>query len=175
MMPLLGAREQNNAGRLNADELVRAPEGAAHPGGPRLGLKEGDVYPLRELMKAALVKSANDAAVAVGEKIGGSVEAMVRLMNERARQLGMTHTEYHTVDGLPPRPTHDVDRTDAHDLATVGRAIIRETNLLMWSGQETMDFDAGVAHLPNPNHLVRHFQGSDGPNTRSPYHAGAND
>src|SRR5258708_27638185 len=158
MMPLLGAREQNNAGRLNADELVRAPEGAAHPGGPRLGLKEGDVYPLRELMKAALVKSANDAAVAVAEKIGGSVEAMVRMMNERAQQLGMTHTLYQTVDGLPPRPTHDADRTTAYDLAIVGRAIIRETNLLMWSSQEHMDFDNGVAILNNTKHLIGHFE-----------------
>ncbi len=146
MMNLLVAQEQINAGRFSGNDLVRISERAAHTGGSRVGLKEGDVYPLRELMKAALVKSANDAAVAVAEKIGGSVEAMVRMMNERAQQLGMTHTLYQTVDGLPPRPTHDADRTTAYDLAIVGRAIIRETNLLMWSGQEHMDFDNGVCH-----------------------------
>jgi serine-type D-Ala-D-Ala carboxypeptidase (penicillin-binding protein 5/6) len=162
MMLLLVAQEQINAGRFRSDEMVRVSERSAHTGGSRLGLKEGDVYPLRELMKAALVKSANDAAVAVAEKIGGSVEAMVRMMNARAQELGMIHTEYRTVDGLPPRPTHDVDRTNAQDLATVGRAIIRETNLLMWSGQETMDFDNGVAQLHNTNHLVGHFEGCDG-------------
>ncbi len=97
MMLLLVAQEQINAGRFRADEMVRVSERSAHTGGSRLGLKEGDVYPLRELMKAALVKSANDAAVAVGEKIGGSVEAMVRMMNARAQELGMIHTEYHTV------------------------------------------------------------------------------
>ena len=111
MMLLLVAQEQINAGRFRSDDLVRVSERSAHTGGSRVGLKEGDVYPLRELMKAALVKSANDAAVAVAEKIGGSVEAMVRMMNERAQQLGMTHTEYQTVDGPPPRPTHDADRT----------------------------------------------------------------
>lgn len=174
MMLLLVAQEQINAGRFRADEPVRVSERAAHTGGSRLGLKEGDVYPLRELMKAALVKSANDAAVAVGEKIGGSVEAMVRMMNQRAQELGMIHTEYHTVDGLPPRPTHDVDRTNAQDLATVGRAIIRETNLLMWSGQETMDFDGGVAQLHNTNHLVGHFEGCDGLKTGFTYEAGFN-
>lgn len=162
MMLLLVAQEQINAARFRSDEMVRVSERSAHTGGSRLGLKEGDVYPLRELMKAALVKSANDAAVAVAEKIGGSVEAMVRMMNARAQELGMIHTEYRTVDGLPPRPTHDVDRTNAQDLATVGRAIIRETNLLMWSGQETMDFDNGVAQLHNTNHLVGHFEGCDG-------------
>jgi D-alanyl-D-alanine carboxypeptidase (penicillin-binding protein 5/6) len=174
MMNLLVAQEQINAGRFNGNEPVRISERAAHTGGSRVGLKEGDVYPLRELMKAALVKSANDAAVAVAEKIGGSVEAMVRMMNQRARELGMNHTEYQTVDGLPPRPTHDADRTTAYDLAIVGRAIIRETNLLMWSSQEHMDFDNGVAILNNTNHLIGHFEGCDGLKTGFTYQAGFN-
>ncbi len=174
MMLLLVAQEQINAGRFKSDELVRISERSAHTGGSRVGLKQGDVYPLRELMKAALVKSANDAAVAVAEKIGGSVEAMVRMMNERAQALGMTHTEYQTVDGLPPRPTHDADRTTAYDLATVGRAIMRETNLLMWSGQEKMDFDNGVCVLNNTNHLIGHFEGCDGLKTGFTFQAGFN-
>ena len=174
MMNLLVAQEQINSGRFNGNDPVRISERSAHTGGSRVGLKEGDVYPLRELMKAALVKSANDAAVAVAEKIGGSVEAMVRMMNERAQQLGMTHTLYQTVDGLPPRPTHDADRTTAYDLAIVGRAIIRETNLLMWSSQEHMDFDNGVAILNNTNHLIGHFEGCDGLKTGFTYQAGFN-
>jgi len=174
MMLLLVAQEQINAGRFTGNDPVRVSERAAHTGGSRVGLKEGDVYPLRELMKAALVKSANDAAVAVAEKVGGSVEATVRMMNERAQQLGMTHTEYQTVDGLPPRPTHDADRTTAYDLATVARAIIRETNLLMWSGQEHMDFDNGVCILNNTNHLIGHFEGCDGLKTGFTFQAGFN-
>src|SRR5208337_3435365 len=174
MMNLLVAQEQINVGRFSGNDLVRISERAAHTGGSRVGLKEGDVYPLRELMKAALVKSANDAAVAVAEKIGGSVEAMVRMMNERAQALGMTHTEYQTVDGLPPRPTHDADRTTAYDLATVGRVIMRETNLLMWSSQEKMDFDNGVCMLNNTNHLIGHFEGCDGLKTGFTFQAGFN-
>src|SRR5271169_865881 len=174
MMNLLVAQEQINAGRFSGNDPVRISERAAHTGGSRVGLKQGDVYPLRELMKAALVKSANDAAVAVAEKIGGSVEAMVRMMNERARELGMIHTEYQTVDGLPPRPTHDADRTTAYDLAIVGRAIIRETNLLMWSSQEKMDFDNGVCMLNNTNHLIGHFEGCDGLKTGFTFQAGFN-
>jgi D-alanyl-D-alanine carboxypeptidase (penicillin-binding protein 5/6) len=174
MMLLLVAQEQINAGRFKSDDLVRISERSAHTGGSRVGLKQGDVYPLRELMKAALVKSANDAAVAIAEKIGGSVEAAVRMMNERASELGMTHTEYRTVDGLPPRPTHDADRTNAYDLAIVGRAIIRETNLLMWSSQATMDFDNGVCMLRNTNHLIGHFEGCDGLKTGFTFQAGFN-
>jgi serine-type D-Ala-D-Ala carboxypeptidase (penicillin-binding protein 5/6) len=174
MMLLLVAQEQINAGRFSGNDPVRVSQLSAHTGGSRLGLKAGDVYPLRELMKAALVKSANDAAVAVGEKIGGSIEGMVRLMNQRAHELGMTHTQYNTVDGLPPRPAHDVDVTDAEDLATVGRAIIRETNFLAWSGQESVDFDGGVAMLHNTNHLIGHFEGCDGIKTGFTYQAGFN-
>jgi D-alanyl-D-alanine carboxypeptidase (penicillin-binding protein 5/6) len=174
MMLLLVAQEQINSGRFSGNDPVRISERSAHTGGSRVGLKEGDVYPLRELMKAALVKSANDAAVAVAEKIGGSVEAMVRMMNERAQALGMTHTSYRTVDGLPPRPAHDADHTDAYDLATVGRAIIRETNLLMWSSQERMDFDNGVCILNNTNHLIGHFEGCDGLKTGFTFQAGFN-
>ncbi len=174
MMLLLVASEQVNAGRVHMSDPVRISERSAHTMGSRVGLKEGDVYPLGELMKAALVKSANDAAVAVAEKIGGSVEVTVRMMNARARSLGMTHTEYQTVDGLPPRPTHDVDRTDAYDLATVARAIIRETNLLQWSSQEHIEFDNGVCILNNTNHLIGHFEGCDGLKTGFTFQAGFN-
>jgi serine-type D-Ala-D-Ala carboxypeptidase (penicillin-binding protein 5/6) len=174
MMLLLVASEQIAAGRVHVNDPVLISERSAHTMGSRLGLKEGDVYPLGELMKAALVKSANDAAVAVAEKVGGSVEATVRMMNERARTLGMLHTEYQTVDGLPPRPTHDVDRTTAYDLATVARAIIRETNLLQWSGQQQIEFDNGVCMLNNTNHLIGHFEGCDGLKTGFTFQAGFN-
>ncbi len=174
MMLLLVAAEQIKAGRFRWNDPVRISERAAHTGGSRVGLQEGEVYPLGELMKAALIKSANDAAVAVGEKIGGSVEATVRLMNQQARELGMTHTVYQTVNGLPPRPGHDVDRTDAQDLAIVARALIRTTDLLSWSGLQSAAFDGGVCILRNTNHLVGQFYGCDGLKTGFTFQAGFN-
>ncbi len=174
MMLLLVAEDQVKAGNVSLDDPVRISERSAHTGGSRVGLIEGQVYPLGELMKAALIKSANDAAVAVAEKIGGSVEAAVRMMNARARGLGMTHTVYHTVDGLPPRPAHDVDQTTARDLATVARAIILSTDLLKWSGLEEAEFDGGVCTLHNTNHLVGHFDGCDGLKTGFTFQAGFN-
>ena len=174
MMLLLVATDQIKAGNVSLDDPVRISERSAHTGGSRVGLVEGQVYPLRELMKAALIKSANDAAVAVAEKVGGSVEATVRMMNARARGLGMSHTEYNTVDGLPPRPAHDVDQTSARDLATVARAIINGTDLLRWSSQEQAEFDGGVCTLHNTNHLVGHFEGCDGLKTGFTFQAGFN-
>src|SRR5215469_18893058 len=174
MMLLLVADDQIKAGNVKPTDPVRVSERAAHTGGSRVGLIEGQVYPFEELMKAALIKSANDAAVAVAEKVGGSVEATVRMMNARARGLGMTRTEYNTVDGLPPRPTHDVDQTSARDLATVARTIINQTDLLKWSGMEQADFDGGVTVLHNTNHLIGHLEGCDGLKTGFTFQAGFN-
>ena len=174
MMLLLVATDQIKAGRVSLNSPVWISANSANTGGTRLGLREGEVHPLGELMKAALIKSANDAAVAVAEKIAGSTDACVRLMNRRARALGLTHTEYNTVDGLPPRPAHDVDVTDAYDLATLGRTLIAKTNLLQWSSQEEALFDGGQAILRNTNHLIGHFEGCDGLKTGFTYQAGFN-
>jgi D-alanyl-D-alanine carboxypeptidase (penicillin-binding protein 5/6) len=174
MMLLLVAEDQIHSGRFKLTDPVVISARAATTGGSRLGLRMGQVYPLGELMKAALIRSANDAAVAVAEKVGGSTEGSVRLMNLRARSLGMTGTEYHTVDGLPPTPGHDVDYTNAHDLATLARAIIADTDLLRWSELETALFDNGVFLLHNTNHLIGKFPGCDGLKTGFTFHAGFN-
>ncbi len=174
MMLLLVATEQIKAGRFSDSDPVRVSERSAHTGGSRVGLQEGQIYPLGELIKAALIKSANDAAVAIAEKVGGSVEAMVRMMNHRAQELGMTHTLYQTVDGLPPRPTHDADITTARDLARVAFQIIHTTDLLKWSSQEQCPFDGGVCMLHTTNHLIGHFDGCDGLKTGFTFQAGFN-
>lgn len=174
MMLLLVAADQIKAGRMGLNDQVRISERAATTGGSHLGMREGNVYPLGELMKAALIKSANDAAVAVAEKTAGSVEACVRLMNEKAHELGMNDTYYGTVNGLPPRPAHDVDHTTALDLATLARTIIHNTDLLEWSRLQTAPFDGGERTLRNTNHLVGHFDGCDGLKTGFTMQAGFN-
>ncbi|HUN57345.1 MAG TPA: D-alanyl-D-alanine carboxypeptidase family protein [Candidatus Binataceae bacterium] len=174
MMLLLVAEDQIQAGRFSYNTPVRVSFRSATTGGSRLGLREGQVYPLGELMKAALIRSANDAAVAVAETVGGSYDGCVRMMNAKAASLGMTSTHYETIDGLPPTPGHDVDVTDALDLATLARAIIHTTNLLAWSGMETAMFDGGVAILHNTNHLVGHLDGCDGLKTGFTMQAGFN-
>jgi serine-type D-Ala-D-Ala carboxypeptidase (penicillin-binding protein 5/6) len=174
MMLLLVAEDQIKAGRVSLNDPVRISERAALTQGSHLGLREGQIYPLGELMKAALIRSANDAAVAIAEKIAGSVEACVRMMNNKAQALGMDDTYYGTVDGLPPVPGHDVDYTTAFDLLTLGRAIIRSTGLLQWSSLEESPFDGGVAMLHNTNHLVGRLEGCDGIKTGFTVSAGFN-
>ena len=174
MMLLLVAEDQIRAGRLSYNDPVAISAVAAATRGSHMGLREGDVYPLGELMKAALIRSANDAAVAIAEKIAGSVEGCVRLMNAKAHALRMDDTSYGTVDGLPPTPDHDIDRTTAFDLATLARALIHNTNLLRWSSMETAPFDGGRIMLHNTNHLVGHMEGCDGLKTGFTMQAGFN-
>jgi D-alanyl-D-alanine carboxypeptidase (penicillin-binding protein 5/6) len=174
MMLLLVAEDEIKAGRFTLNDPVQISRLAASTRGSHLGLRAGEDYPLGELMKAALIRSANDAAVAVAEKVGGSVQACVRMMNEKAQALGMNHTYYGTVNGLPPTPDHDVDRTTALDLAILARAIIHNTDLLEWSRLETAPFSGGERMLRNTNHLVGHFEGCDGLKTGFTMQAGFN-
>jgi D-alanyl-D-alanine carboxypeptidase (penicillin-binding protein 5/6) len=174
MMLLMVAEDQIKAGRFNLNSPVRISANSAYTGGSRLGLHPGAVIRLGELMKAALIRSANDAAVAVAEEVCGSIERCVEMMNARAQSLGMTHTVYGTVEGLPPTPLHDADVTTAYDLATLARALIHQTDLLQWSCMETAPFDDGVAMLHNTNHLIGHFEGADGIKTGFTLKAGFN-
>jgi D-alanyl-D-alanine carboxypeptidase (penicillin-binding protein 5/6) len=174
MMLLAVTEDQIRARRLSYNDPVRISALAASTRGSHLGLREGDVYPLGELMKAAIIRSANDAAVAIAEKVAGSVDACVRMMNEKAHALRMEDTWYGTVDGLPPTPEHDIDRTTAFDLATLARSLIHNTNLLRWSALETAPFDGGRVTLRNTNHLVGHLEGCDGLKTGFTMQAGFN-
>lgn len=174
MMLLMVAEDQIKAGRFHLNSPATISANAAFTGGSRLGLHPGDVIPLGELMKAALIRSANDAAVAVAEEICGSTERCVQMMNARARSLGMAHTVYGTVEGLPPTPLHDADITDAYDLATLARALIQQTTLLQWSSMETAPFDDGAVMLHNTNRLIGHFEGADGLKTGFTLKAGFN-
>jgi serine-type D-Ala-D-Ala carboxypeptidase (penicillin-binding protein 5/6) len=174
MMLLMVVEDQIKAGRFHLNSPVTITADAAYVGGSHLGLHPGQVVPLGELMKAALIRSANDAAVAIADGVCGSTARCVEMMNERARSLGMMHTVYGTVEGLPPRPLHDADTTDAYDLATLARALIHQTDLLQWSGMETASFDDGATMLHNTNHLIGHFEGCDGLKTGFTIKAGFN-
>jgi serine-type D-Ala-D-Ala carboxypeptidase (penicillin-binding protein 5/6) len=174
MMLLLVVEDQIKAGHVHLDDPVTISAEAAHTGGSTAPLRPGEVFSLRSLMKAALIHSANDAAVAIAQHVCGSTAGCVALMNAKARQLEMTHTLYHTVEGLPPRPLHDVDTTDAYDLAKLARVIIHRTDLLRWSAMETTTFDHGRMILHNTNHLIGHFEGCDGLKTGFTIKAGFN-
>ncbi|HRZ35758.1 MAG TPA: serine hydrolase, partial [Candidatus Paceibacterota bacterium] len=117
LMDLLIILERIEGGQLSFQDKVPVSAKAAATGGSQVWLAEREVFTVDELLYALMVRSANDAAVALAEKVAGSTSAFVGLMNQRARDLGMTSTRFSSVHGLPPGPGQPHDVTTARDLA----------------------------------------------------------
>lgn len=117
MMTALVAIEQGNL-----DDDVRISTSAAGVGESEVGLEAGEVLQLRQLITALMVRSGNDAAVAVAEHLGGSVEGFVELMNAKAAELGMTNTSFANPHGLDAPGHHST----ARDLLTLAQAAMND-------------------------------------------------
>jgi D-alanyl-D-alanine carboxypeptidase len=130
MMLSLLALEAVEQGRLSLQTQVKITRQASSAGGSDVNLRAGEVFSLEELLQAVLVASANDAAVAVAERLAGSVSACVSTMNRRAQELGMTQTHFHTVNGLPFRDGSGIDISSAEDMAALARALLRYPQVL---------------------------------------------
>jgi len=119
MMTLYIAFEAIRNGEITLDTKVSISRNAASEPPSRLGLHAGQKVALRQLIRAAAIKSANDAATAIGEAIAGSEQAFARRMNRTARALGMTRTTFRNANGL----TLAGHLSTARDMAILGRAL----------------------------------------------------
>jgi D-alanyl-D-alanine carboxypeptidase len=120
LMTLYLACETIEAGRAQWDEPVVISHRAAQTPRYRMGLRAGETVPLRTLLEGVAIASANDAATAVAEHIGGSEEAFVARMNAKAQELGLNSTHYSNAHGLPD----PAQRSTAEDLAKlIGRLL----------------------------------------------------
>jgi D-alanyl-D-alanine carboxypeptidase (penicillin-binding protein 5/6) len=106
------------------------------------------------MLKAVVIASANDATVAVAEHIAGTADAFVELMNQRAHELGLEHSVFHSVHGLPPGKGQEEDRMCAYDLAVVGRELMKYPEVLEWAGMKEAPFRDGQFQMTNTNHLI---------------------
>ena len=109
------------------DRIVQSARSYGEPPS-RIDLKVGESMTLDDALKALMVKSANDVAVMLAERVGGTVENFVDLMNVEARALGMKNTRYVTPNGLPPPKgsKRGFDRSTAQDLAILAAALLRD-------------------------------------------------
>jgi D-alanyl-D-alanine carboxypeptidase (penicillin-binding protein 5/6) len=162
MMVALLALEEIAAGRLSFYTPVVISKRANRAGGRTINLRPGEVFSLEALLQAMLVTSANDAAVAVAERVKGSVEACVVTMNRRARELGMDQTRYQTVNGMPPKGKTLPDVSSADDMAILAHALLKHAEVLQWTSLSRIPFRNGRIMLPNTNHLVGKVTGVDG-------------
>jgi D-alanyl-D-alanine carboxypeptidase (penicillin-binding protein 5/6) len=129
-------------------------------------LKEGEVFPIEELLYAIMIQSANDAANALTHATAGSRSAFIERMNARALELGMMHTTFHSPNGLPPPRGQLPDRTSPHDLALLSRYLLLHTDILHYTSVRARAFGVGVRLQPVPmtnhNHLLGRIAGCDG-------------
>jgi D-alanyl-D-alanine carboxypeptidase (penicillin-binding protein 5/6) len=174
MMLMLLVAERVRDGSLHWDDPVPTSAWASKIGGSQVYLKQGEVFPLSEMMQAVIIHSANDASVAVAEAVAGSTDAFVDMMNERAKALGMHDTMYHSVHGLPPGKGQQADLSSAYDLAILGRELMKFPDIMKWAGTKEAPFRNGTMTLTNTNRLVRETSWVDGLKTGYYREAGFN-
>lgn len=170
MMTLYIAFEAIRNGEVTLDTLATVSRNAAAEPPSKLGLRAGQKIALRYLIRAAAVKSANDAATAIGEAISGSEAAFTRRMNRTAKALGMTKTTFRNANGL----TLDGHLSTARDMTILGRHILYDypEYYNLFSRTST---DAGMSVVYNTNRrLLAAYKGADGIKTGYTRAAGFN-
>lgn len=170
IMTLLLFMEEVDAGNISLDEEISVSEYAASMGGSQVYLEPGETMKAEEMLKCVIIASANDAAVALAEKVAGSEEAFVARMNERAAELGMNNTHFENVTGLDD----DVEKhlTSAYDIALMSRELLGHETITKYSTIWMDTIRDGQFGLTNTNRLIRFYQGATGLKTGSTSKAG---
>lgn len=163
IMVLLIAMEDLYSGKLKLDDEVYVSANAARMGGSQVYLEEGEIQTVDNLLKAICLRSANDASVALGEHISGSIDVFVQRMNEKAKQLGMTNTNFKNATGLPDEEHYST----AYDISLMSRELLNYPKIHDWLTIYMTDIKVGknkdvTQTLVNTNKLIRDYQGANG-------------
>lgn len=161
IMSMLLIMENINNGNLSYTDKVIISKNASGMGGSQVFLQEGEEYKVEDLLKCIAVSSANDAVVAMAEKISGSVEAFVELMNNKAKELGLTNTNFANPHGLD----NENHYSSARDMARLGQELLKHEEILKFTSiyeDYLTKPDGSQVWLVNTNRLVRFYDGVDG-------------
>lgn len=163
--------EEIDYGNINIDDLVIASEYASSMGGSQVFIESGGEYSIGDLLKSTIVSSANDASVALAEKIAGSENNFVKLMNKKALELGMKNTNYVNCTGLPASNQFSSAKDTAILLKEVFKYDTYHNYSKIW--MDTLKHPKGrETELVNTNKLIRYYEGCDGGKTGSTNEAG---
>lgn len=168
IMSLLLITEAIDNGKLSVEDVVTASEHACSMGGSQIWLETGESMTVDDLLKAAVIASANDATVALGEHIAGSEEGFVAMMNARAKELGMTATNFVNATGLDA----EGHLSSAHDVAVMSAELIKHDLIKNYSTVWMDSLRNGESELVNTNKLVRFYKGTTGLKTGTTSSAG---
>ncbi|MBL7646419.1 MAG: D-alanyl-D-alanine carboxypeptidase [Candidatus Hydrogenedentes bacterium] len=162
LMLMLLVTEGYERGDWVPETMIPVTERAQGMGGTQVQLKVGEEWPLGKMMQAVAVASANDAAMAVAEGLWGSAEAYLKVANERAKTLGMSHTVIRGVHGLPPSDRKSFDETTARDMAQLALACIQKDQIMALVRQKELQFRPDEPVKSNTNKLLWRMADCDG-------------
>lgn len=161
MMSLLLIMENIDNRNLRMDEVIKVSKNASSMGGSQIFLQENEEMTVEDLLKGITIGSANDATVALAERIGGTESAFVELMNKKAKELGLKNTNFKNPTGLDEANHYSSSR----DMSIIARELVKHSKILEFSSiYETYlrtDTD-NKFWLVNTNKLVRFYPGVDG-------------
>lgn len=161
LMTMLLSLEAIENGAINLNDKVMATEHASSMGGSQAFLDAGQEYVVSELLKSIIVASANDSSVLMGEIIAGSEQNFVKIMNDKAKELGMHNTLYANATGLPDANQYST----AGDTAKILKEVMKHKNYFdystIWMDNFYHPLDGRATELTNTNRLVRYYKGCD--------------
>lgn len=164
IMTLLLCFENIDSGNISLDDNICVSETASGMGGSQIFLESGASYQVRELVKGIVVASANDACVAMAEKICGSETAFVKKMNEKAKELGMNNTNFVNCTGLPKAGQYST----AKDVSLMFSELLSHKDYYLFSKiwmDEIRHPKDRVTEITNTNKLIKFYEGCDGGKT----------
>ncbi|MFZ5764317.1 MAG: D-alanyl-D-alanine carboxypeptidase family protein [Thermodesulfobacteriota bacterium] len=162
LMNLYVILDRIEQGALKKDDRVQVTQEAAKIGGSQVYLDPKEQFTVDELLFALMVQSANDAAMALAIHIAGSKEGFIALMNQKAKELGMQNSQFHSVHGLPPSDGAQPDVTTARDLAILCRELVKRPQALLYTGTRSKGFRGDTFIMNTHNKLLGQVPGCDG-------------
>ncbi len=168
VMTLLLVFEAIDRGKLSLEDTITASEHAASMGGSDIWLENGETMSADDMIKATVVASANDAAVALAEHLSGSEDAFVEQMNNRAKELGMNDTVFKNCNGLD----EEGHVTSANDVAIMSRELTKHEKIFDYTAIWLDNLRDGKTQIVNTNKLLKTYNGITGLKTGTTDDAG---
>lgn len=168
IMTLLLVFEAIDNGKLSLDDTITASEHASSMGGSDIWLETGETMSADDMIKATVVASANDAAVALAEHISGSEDAFVDSMNKRAKELKMKDTVFKNCNGLD----EDGHVTSAYDVAVMSKELMKHEKIFDYTSIWLDNLRNGKTQIVNTNKLLKTYNGITGLKTGTTNDAG---
>lgn len=169
VMTLILIMEAIDSGEISLDDNVTASAHASSMGGSDIWLEEGEVMSVNDLIKATVVASANDAAVALAEYVAGSEDTFVDNMNAKAKALNMNDTVFKNCNGLD----EEGHLTSAHDVALMSRELIKHKIIYNYTSIWMDNLRNGKTQIVNTNKLLKSYNGITGLKTGTTNEAGS--